>query len=246
MSLKRLWELQELDLAIGVLVEKLEENPFHLEAREAAGNLERIEQELNRAEQALREQQKKLRRGELDLETITAEHGELHQRLYSGETKNVKELEQMEVKLRSVKQKQLILEDNLLGLMESMEKQEELIRDLAGRRDEAAAEMQKRQRLLDEELACLGGQLKKLEERRELLVEQIEPKRLQLYRNISERYQGRGVARVINDICQGCRVFISSAQRGFLYDPQAVVYCENCGRLLVRFAGEESLPGPVE
>lgn len=246
MSLKYLWELQELDLAIGALVEQLEQNPFHLEAEEAAENLERVEEELKLAEQVLKDQQKRLRRGELDLETISAEYGELNRRLYSGETKNVKELEQMEVKLRSVKQKQLTLEEKLLGLMESMEQQEELMGELTSQQDEAAGEMHKRQQLLDEELARLGKELKKLEAQHGQLSAQIEPGRLRLYRNIAERYQGRGVARVINDICQGCRVSISSAQRGFLYDPRTLVYCENCGRLLVRFAEEQSRPGPVK
>ena len=41
-------------------------------------------------------------------------------------------------------------------------------------------------------------------------------------------------------------VFISSAQRGFLYDPEALVYCENCGRLLVRFTEEETRTDWVE
>ncbi len=246
MSLKRLWELQELDLAIGALAERLAQSPFHREAEEAADNLVRVREALELAEQTFKEQHKRLRRGELDLETITAEYGGLHRRLYSGETKNVKELEQMEVKLGLVKQKQLTLEEKLLGLMESMEQQEELIGELTSQKDDADAEMHKRQQLLDEELARLGKELEKLEEQHRLLSAQIEPGRLQLYRDISERYQGRGVARVIDDICQGCRVSISSAQRGFLYNPQTLVYCENCGRLLVRFAEEKSSPGLVE
>lgn len=246
MSLKRLWELQELDLEMGVLAAGLEHNPLHLEAGEAAENLARVEEELDRAEQALREQRKTLRRGELDLETITAENRELRQRLYSGEVKNVKELEQMEIKLRLVEQKQLVLEERLLGLMESMEMQEELIRELNGQKETAAAESRERQRLLDGELARLGAGLKKLQEQRDRLAGRIEPELLELYGELARRHQGRGIARVINDICQGCSVFISSAQRGFLYDPRSPIYCENCGRLLVRFTEEESRAERVE
>lgn len=246
MSLKRLWKLQELDLAIGALAEKIEHNPLYLEAEEAAERLARAVEDLNRAEQSLKKQRKKLKRGELDLEAITAEYRELHQRLYSGEVKNVKELEQMEIKLRSVKQNQLALEEKLLGLMEAIEEQEELVQNLTGQKDEAAAERQERQRQLDEELARLGGELEKLQKQRDLLAGRIEPGHLELYRDLTRRHQGRGVARVINDICQGCSVFISSAQRGFLYDPRALIYCENCGRLLVRFTEEEIRTEQVE
>ena len=101
----------------------------------------------------------------------------------------------------------------------------------------------RRRKSLDDELARLGGELKQLQEERENLAAQIEPQNLERYHDLSERFQGRGVARVINDICQGCSVFISSAQRGFLYDSEALIYCESCGRLLLRFAGEESSAG---
>ncbi|HOB29500.1 MAG: hypothetical protein WAQ32_04590 [Dethiobacteria bacterium] len=246
MSLKRLWKLQELDLAIGVLEDKIENNPLRQEAGTAEECLARAEEALNRAEQSLKEQRKKLKRGELDLEAITTEYKELHQRLYSGEVKNIKELEQMEIRLRSVKQNQLTLEEKLLGLMEAIEEQEELAHGLTGQRDKAAAERQERQRQLDEELARLRNELDQLQEQRELLAARIEPKQMQLYRDLARRHQGRGLARVINDICQGCSVFISSAQRGFLYDPEALVYCENCGRLLVRFTEEETRTDWVE
>lgn len=240
MSLKYLWELQELDLALGALAEQHEGTPLRREAEEAAESLIQVEEKLGRAKRELQEQRKTLRRGELDLETITAEHGELNGRLYSGEVKNIKELEQMEIKLSSVKQKQLEQEERLLALMETIESGEELVRELTGEVDGAAAERQGRQRLLDEELSRLDSERSELQKQRDLLAEKIEPGRLRLYGDQARRHQGRGVARVINDICQGCSVFISSAQRGFLYDPQALVFCENCGRLLVRFTEEEA------
>lgn len=240
MSLKLLWKLQELDLAIEELEDESENNPLHQEAGEAVERLAGLEEALEGTEQALKEQRKKLKRGELDLEAITAEHNELHKRLYSGEVKNIKELEQMEIRLRSVKRSQLNLEEELIDMMEAIEEQERLAGDLTVQQSEAAAELQQRQQRLDDELARLRIEMEKLQERREGLTSQIEPQYLERYRELVRRYQGRGLARVINDICQGCSVFISSAQRGFLYDPRAMIYCENCGRMLVRFSEEEA------
>ncbi len=240
MSLKSLWELQEIDLLIKELEEEIENSPLHREAGEAAERLQSLDNALQEAEKSLKEQRKRLKRGELDLESITAEHNELDRRLYSGEVKSVKELEQMEIKLRSVRKGQLSLEEDLLGLMESIEDEEQLSRNLTVQQGEAAAGLQQRKQSLDEELARLGGELKKMQVQRENLTAQVEPRYLERYRELAQRFQGQGVARVINDICQGCSVFISSAQRGFLYDPQAVVYCENCGRLLVRFTEEQA------
>ncbi len=240
MFLKLLWQLQELDLAIEELEDKIENNPLRLEVESAGEQLSRVEEVLCGTEQSLKEQRKRLKRGELDLEAITAEHKELHQRLYSGEVKNIKELEQMEIKLRSVKQNQVNLEEELLGMMEAIEEQERLAGDLVVQQSGAAAELQQRRRRLDEELARLGDEMEKLQDQRKGLVSRIEPQYLERYRELARRYEGRGLARVVNDICQGCSVFISSAQRGFLYDPQAMIYCESCGRLLVRFSEEEA------
>lgn len=240
MFLKLLWQLQELDLAIEELEDKIENNPLRLEVESAGEQLSCVEEVLCGTEQSLKEQRKRLKRGELDLEAITAEHKELHQRLYSGEVKNIKELEQMEIKLRSVKQNQVNLEEELLGMMEAIEEQERLAGDLVVQQSGAAAELQQRRRRLDEELARLGDEMEKLQDQRKGLVSRIEPQYLERYRELARRYEGRGLARVVNDICQGCSVFISSAQRGFLYDPQAMIYCESCGRLLVRFSEEEA------
>ncbi len=239
LSLKMLWKLQEIDLAIKEIENEIENSPLRREAEEAAERLADRDQDLDEAEQALREQRKKLKRGELDLETIASEHSELHQRLYSGEVKNIKELEQMELKLRSVSQNQLTVEEELLSMMESIEEMERQIEFLAVQKKETAADLQQRRRRLDEKLANLGGDLENLQGRREDTVAQIEPRYLERYRELAGRYHGRGLARVIKDICQGCNVFISSAQRVYLYDPQAMVYCESCGRLLVRFTEEE-------
>ena len=239
MSLKLLWRLQEIDLAVKDLEDEVENTSLHREAREAAERLDELGVALEKLAQVLGEQRKKLRRGELDLESITAEHGELYRKLYSGEVKNIKELEQMEIKLRSVKQKQLGVEEVLLGMMESMEGQEQQLSDLTAQRDEASAELQRRRQRLEEELARLEGELERLGKQRADLAARIEPQYLERYRELAGRYQGRGLAAVIDDICQGCSVFISSAQRGFLYDPRAMVYCESCGRLLVRFTREE-------
>ncbi|HOA36036.1 MAG TPA: hypothetical protein PKV91_06905 [Bacillota bacterium] len=240
MSLKLLWQLQELDLAIEELELEIENNPLRQEVDSAEEQLGNVEEALSGTEQDLKEQRKKLKRGELDLEAISSEHEALHQRLYSGEVKNIKELEQMEIKLRSVKQKQEELEEELLGLMEAIEEQERRAADLAGQQKEISAELQQRRQRLDEELARLGNDMEKLQEQRKELVSQIEPQYLERYRELSRRFQGQALARVINDICQGCSVFISSAQRGHLYDPRAMVYCESCGRLLIRFSEEEA------
>ncbi len=239
MSLKLLWRLQEIELTVKDLEDEVENTPLHRETGEAEVRLAELGEALEKSDQVLREQRKKLKRGELELESITAEHGELHRRLYSGEVKNIKELEQMEIKLRSVKQKQLGFEEEVLGMMESIEEEERLVRDLTVQQAEAAAELQRRRQRLEEELARLGGELERLGEKCEELAARIEPKYLERYHELAGRYQGRGLATVINDICQGCSVFISSAQRGFLYDPRAMVHCESCGRLLVRFTEEE-------
>lgn len=238
MQLPLLWDLQELDLAIGRLNEKIEHNPLQEEARNASAALDGARRELAEGEENLKAQRKQLKKLELDLQKISASQDELRRKLYGGEVANVKELEQMEKKLNLVEKNKQALEEETLAQMESVEELELSLQELSGRVAESESARQEKEKQLQDELAHLREEQARLEAERGSLAAKIEPRFLELYDTLCRRHQGRGLARVVNDICEGCSVFISSAQRGFLYNPDAMVYCESCGRLLVKLDRE--------
>jgi uncharacterized protein len=251
MQLALLWDLQELDLSIANLTEEIENTPLREEAREAGEAAANLQEEAEREEGRLKELRRKLKSLELDLQNKTSERQALHKKLYGGEVGNIKELEQMEKKLNFLVKEQQALEEEALERMESIEEAEHLLKELQSQGAARRQALQEKERQLEEKLAGLHATRERLQAERAALAGQVEPRWLDRYTLMAQRHLGRGLARVINDICEGCRVYISSAQRGLLFYPQSTVYCENCGRLLVKLerpAGPPADPpaNPVE
>ncbi|MEW5784502.1 MAG: hypothetical protein AB1767_05400 [Bacillota bacterium] len=239
MQLELMWNLQELDCSIAALTEEIEALPLHQEISETQEELDRQKTALAREEELLKEKRKQLNGLDLTIQKLSGDRETLRRKLYGGEVANVRELEQMEKKLSLLDKEQKTREDEALELMELIEENEQMLNNLSrqsGEQEQAVTEKQKR---LEMEIERLRGNLSRLQEQRAALEAKLEPQFLERYRIITQRHHGRGVALVDGDICGGCSVFISSKQRGLLYNPLAMVYCETCGRLLVKPAQAE-------
>ena len=235
MQLKLLWDLQELDLKIRATEQQIEEAPALSGVDEALTRLEELKQSLTDKELLFKEDQKKLKNLEMRTQKIVEDRKNLKENMYDGTVSSVKELEQMQRKMELLAEEKNGLEEEILILMESVEEQESFLEQLKKEIESAAAELKEKETMLEKNLDRLDEELKGLQEKRSLLAEQVEPKLLDRYNLLAEKHKGQPLARVEDEICGGCRVFISSALRGHLYNPEAMVYCENCGRLLVKF-----------
>ncbi len=234
MQLKLLWDLQELDLAIRATEQQIEEAPALSGVDEALTRLEELKQLLTDKELLFKEDQKKLKNLEMRTQKIVEDRKNLKENMYDGTVSSVKELEQMQRKMELLAEEKNGLEEEILILMESLEEQESSLEQLKKEVESAAEDLREKETMLKEKLARLEDELKSLQEKRSRHVKGIEPKFLDRYNLLAEKHNGQPLARVEDEICGGCRVFISSALRGHLYNPEAMVYCENCGRLLVK------------
>jgi uncharacterized protein len=236
MSLEQLWRLQEIDLTIKALENEVEHTPLHGELQEMTVNVAQLTETLAGDEESTKALRKRLRSLELDLQKNSDSRVALRKRLYGGEVANVRELEQMEIKLGLLEKEQSAREEETLELMETIESDEEQLQGQSRALQEAEKALQAKEGQLADTLDRIEKELAALREQREEASAKIEPQLLERYHLLAQKHQGRGLARVIHDICGGCRVFISSAQQGHLYNPQAMVYCESCGRLLVKLS----------
>lgn len=236
MGLEQLWQLQEIDLAIKALEEEEEHTPLRQELQTATEQVERLRAELAGDEETLKNQRKRLKKLEMDLQKNSDSRAALRKRLYGGEVSNVRELEQMEVKLGLLEKEQQAQEDEALELMEAIESGDAELRGKAAGLQEEENNRRVKETELGEALKRIAAGLEQLRRQKEELAARIEPRLMERYRLLAQKHRGRALARVAGDICGGCGVFISSAQRGFLYNPEALVYCESCGRLLVKLS----------
>ena len=122
-QLQLLWQLQELEQKISRREHELQNLPTVIEYQRRKKEFALFQQELKAKEEELKALQKELRRKELELQTISNSLKEMDKKLYSGEIRNVKELESLEKKVRVGKSKKSELEDEILFLMEKLERE---------------------------------------------------------------------------------------------------------------------------
>ncbi|MDY6827270.1 MAG: hypothetical protein SVV67_08905 [Bacillota bacterium] len=235
MQLELLWELQELDLSAAALRKEIEDAPVRSGISEKEEELTRLRDDYTAVEESVKKNHKALRQYEMDEQKIIDDRSELKDKMYGGKVGNVKELEQMQHRMDQLAAEKKKVEDGILELMERVEEEEVQVKVLAEKIKKTEDDLMEMRRKLTAETDRLNGILSEKMAEREKLVDKIDDAYLRKYTVLAEKHNGKALARVENEICGVCRVFISDGQRGKLYNQDVMVYCENCGRLLIRF-----------
>lgn len=160
----------------------------------------------------------------------------LEKRMYSGSVTAPRELQAMQADAEALKRRQSLLEDQVL---ESMAERE----PLDARLDDRDAD----RRALDEESGALrvaiaeaesaiDAELASEEAARAAAIVSIPPDLLSLYEQLRARLGGIGAARLVKGSCTGCHLALPATEvdRIKREPPDAVIRCDQCGRILVR------------
>lgn len=127
------------------------------------------------------------------------------------------------------------LEDEELEVMEQMEPLEEELGSLsgelaglAGARREASAALAGAEAVLEGEAAEVAGE-------RGRLAAGLPPDLLATYERLRQRLGGVGAARLADGACGGCHLKLPNSEREHVLHaaPGEVVFCDQCGRILV-------------
>jgi uncharacterized protein len=169
---------------------------------------------------------------ELDQQRIAEKLARAEKRLYSGEIRSSREVQDAERDVQQLRHQRGQAEDALLEALVAVDGLvEECAAQTAGLAELTASWEVKQARLLAEQ--------SRLKER--LLVEQarqaavrrsVPPDLLALYDNLRPRRGGRAVAELEGDTCSACRVAVPPTQLEAARYGEDLVYCGNCGRLL--------------
>lgn len=233
-QLQLLWQLQELEQKILRQEHELQHLPSVNEYQRKKKEFAIFQQELRAKEEALNREKKELRRKELELQTISSTLKEMDRKLYSGEIHNIKELENLEKKVKSRKLEKSALEDEILFLMEKIETDGGEISRLKSLEQKKNEEQQQLLSKARSELHKAQGELQQLNRHREELIQRIDKDLLKRYRELSKRmHGGRCVSLAKGGFCSICNVSLPSSFKARLLTPGQVVFCENCGCLLV-------------
>ncbi len=229
MSIRVLWDLQEVDLALDHIAQELADIESHLHTpailQELAHQIATLEAELHHIT---------VRQADLELEIAgLSEHIEdLEKRLYGGYISNPREIEAAQQKAAEMRRRRSHLEDELLDLMEMQERLDANHRDLTARLQEEEARWDVVQSGLLEKQAHLRAEHDHLVKRRAKLIARIPPDIVTVYERLRRVKGGMAVSRLKNRVCEACGVEVPrSVERQVKYE-EGIVYCPTCGRIL--------------
>jgi uncharacterized protein len=233
----RLLELADIDAELNRLDHRRRGLPEHAE-------LERLEQRdalLRDEVAALDAEQGDLKRAqakaEADVEQVRSRIERDRSRLDAGQVSSPRELENLQSEIVSLARRQSDLEEIVLDVMERREAAQAKRDAAASEREQIAAARQAVTARRDAALGEIGEQADKAEDRRSAVVAEEPQDLLALYERLRAQHVV-GAAALRGGRCEGCHLTLNAGDLGRIRaaDPDEVLRCEECRRILVRTA----------
>jgi predicted nucleic acid-binding Zn-ribbon protein len=157
-------------------------------------------------------------------------------RLYGGSVTAAKELQAIQEEIAALHRRQSGLEDEVLELMVQIEPLDATLAALGDRRRALASEAGALEDTIAAAEAGIDAQLATVEAERASLAATVPAATLTEYETLRRRFGGVAVAKLEGASCRGCHLQLSAVEidRIRKLPRDAVVHCEECGRILVR------------
>jgi len=227
-ELKKLVELQEVDLVLDRIRSEIDQIPKEIE---------RLKKELEESQNLVEDLKKRLielqierKNKELELKAKEEELKKHQTELYMVKTNEaytalLKEIEEGK-KLKSD------IEDAVLALLEQeddLSGQEKIRKeDLAQKKEE----VEKQQKELEERLVRLNENLLEVESEEKQKIAGIESRIFERYQKIREKKDGLAVVPIIDGFCGGCNIAVPPELINDVLRAKELVACTNCLRIL--------------
>lgn len=235
-ALEQLLTVQELDTRADQLRHRRAVLPERARSAEAEAARDQLVSALAEADQRRAELQKEQRRLEDDVALVQDKTGEVDRTLYGSTGRGARELQALQDEVNALKRRQRYLEDQILELMEQLEPVEARRAQLEQRLAEQAEVADGLATELTAAEAEIEAEFDQVLRDRAGAVEGVSEELVREYEGLRSRLGGIGVARLNRATCDGCNLSLSAAEVSRIrkQPPDALVYCDECGRLLVR------------
>ena len=229
-SVKLVYELQELDLEIDRRRGRLDQIREHL------GNdqpLAQPRQAVQEGRQQLKGLQSQHREAELESARLLEKVQNLDRKLYGGTVRNPRELSSMQEELGYLRQHQKEAEEGLLNTMLALDECQSSLTAAEQNLQQVEAEWQREQGELQQERDTLEAEIQRLKETRQSLAARIDTRELEVYERVRKTHAGRAVARVERGRCLGCGITLPTKELQQVRSASQPVRCSSCGRILL-------------
>jgi predicted nucleic acid-binding Zn-ribbon protein len=223
----QLYKLQQLDLELQERQQELNEVENQLSDNKA---LVAAESKLASQKEQLEDAKKKQKSSEWELDDLQEKVKQIDSKLYSGKTKDPKELANLEKEVKGLKSQIRTKEDDLLGLMSQVEEEETKVKTTAEEVERLKREWEQRQEIFKPKKSELKTVLVELKEDRDELAQHIDSEACNIYERIRLTW-GQAVAKVERGRCLGCHISVPTSQwqKAKAGD---LIQCNNCSRIL--------------
>jgi predicted nucleic acid-binding Zn-ribbon protein len=235
-ELEQLLQVQEHD----TVIDQLRHRRAALPEREQLAQLEARQAEAATTLADARQQRDQVLRRQTELEgelqALEARVAELDGKLYGGVITASRELQAMAAEVESLKRRRSTLEDHTLEAMDEREPLDGEVARLEGVLADGEAESEKLQYAILEAEESIEADERRETEVRTALAATLPDDLTEQYERIRSRLGGIGAARVVGTSCGGCHLSLPAVEVDRLKKAaaDAVVLCDQCGRILVR------------
>lgn len=231
----RLLDLQEVDTALEQLAHRRRTLPELTEIDELNRRIGELRDAVVAAETEAGDVAKEQSKAEADVDQVRTRSERDQQRLDSGQVASPRELENLQSEIASLQHRQSALEDVVLEVMERREAAESRAAARRVERTELAERLAELEQRRDEVFAEIDQQAGTKREQREALVADIPEDLLSLYERLRTQ-TGVGAAALHRGRCEGCHLTLTTVDLNRIRhaDPDEVVRCEECRRILIR------------
>jgi len=235
-TLETLLQVQERDTAIDRLRHRratLPERSALSVLDDRVAGLEARITEITARSEAVAARQSQL---ESEVGTLEARIKEIERRLYSGTVSASRELQAMSAEVASLKRRRSSVEDEVLVAMEEGEPLSRQLETLDAERDQLDAESEGLRAVLVEAEVTIDAEITTESTARAAAADAVPPELILTYEGLRARLDGVGAARLVGSSCSGCHLVLPSAEvaRVKKEPPDTLVFCDQCGRILVR------------
>jgi predicted nucleic acid-binding Zn-ribbon protein len=224
---EQLYKLQQVDTELQRRQQELKEVEDGLCDDKA---LVAAESEIAAQKEQLEDVKKKQKDSEWELEDLQEKVRKIDSKLYSGTTKDSKELVNLEKEVKSLKSQIRPKEDALLVLMSQVEEIESKVRITTEQIERLKREWEQRQETLGQRKNEVETVLTKLRGDRNILEQQIDPEAINTYERL-RLTSGQAVVKVERGKCQGCHITVPTSQwqKAKAGD---LIQCTSCSKIL--------------
>jgi predicted nucleic acid-binding Zn-ribbon protein len=233
---EQLLDVQAHDTAADQLEHRSRALPEREQLATAMADIARLDASLAEVDERRGELTRAQKRLEDEIASLGEKAQQAEAKLYSGTINIPKELQALQDDIGHIRARIRQLEDQDLELMEETEPVDAERDALLAKRATLDTHATELTASIAEAESVIDGELSVVRAERDAAAARIPDELLAEYERLRERLGGIAVARLNGASCGGCHLALSAVEIDRIkgLDPDELVHCEECGRLLVR------------